>query len=185
MSQKVEEFKIKVAQFLTKGTNDPKYQDKKPVPMRIMFGYVTQESKNGVYVNLRGKAEPSSCCFKCGRELTHPVSLLFSIGPECGGHFHESPMPKTDLEAWYEAIKKRMPDITWSGWLPKAYVNMEATGEMIEPFLVEGANEPQPQLAQPTAPVFQPTIQRIPIKFDTPITVDQNLVETLVSELGF
>lgn len=163
------EMMVKVRQFLTK--SNPSYPDRKPVPMRVMFGYVKQESARGVYVVLRGKATPTSYCFVCGRELTHPVSLKYGIGPECGGHFHQSPMPKADLDAWYESLKAIMPSIIWEGWLPKSAIEIEATGEMIEAFGLVVAPVVEPKVYATEAPIIE-------------VVVDAALVDALAKELS-
>lgn len=168
--EKVTEYKVTVRQFLTKPSNNPRFQDKKPVPLRTMFGYIHQETQNQVYMKLRGKAEPSSYCYVCGRELTHPVSLLYGIGPECGEHWHETSMPKADVDAWYESLREKMRDVTWEGWLPRGYIEYHATGEEIEPFLnTEEVIKP----LKPLKPKGQPVSK-----------VNQELVESLAAELG-
>ncbi|MNW28227.1 hypothetical protein D3C74_50480 [compost metagenome] len=159
----VDEYKVTVSQFLTRPSVDPKYADKEPVPFRIMFGYVVEETQNGIYLKLEGKAAPSDICFVCGRTLKHPVSLLYGIGPDCGKHMHNSPMPKNEIEAWFEELKTKMKNTTWEGWLPKAYVKLEPTGKKVTP-----------SKTNPTKQV----VSKPPI-------VDQNLVKELVLELGF
>lgn len=175
---KVTEYEVKVRQFLTKPSTDSRYKDKKPVPMRIMYGYITQETANGVYMVLRGKAKPASICCHCGRTLTHPVSLLYGIGPECGGHYHDSPMPKEALDAWFESIKAKMADIVWEGWLPKFHIEMEATGEEIEPFGEETKKEEKPEEKPEAKPVTEVKKEAKPEP-----KIDKELVESLVEEL--
>jgi hypothetical protein len=180
----VAEMRVTVRQFLTKPSTDPRYKDKQPVPFRVMFGYITQETKSSVFVHLRAKPEPSSHCLRCGREITNPTSLLYGFGIECITKvpFATPLVDPNKLDEYMKDLQSKMADIVWEGWLPKAYIDIIATGEMIDPF---GAPTTviQPQSSQPVAPV-QPTIQRTPIKDETPV-VDQHLVSALIAELGF
>lgn len=127
----VRELKVTVRQFLTK--SNPNYPSRKPVPMRTMFGYSTKETEKGIYMVLRGKPEPSTTCLHCNRKLTHPVSLLYGIGPHCGEHFHISPYEtEEELNQNIEELKKTLADITWEGWLPKNHIEWEETDEFVE-----------------------------------------------------
>jgi hypothetical protein len=108
--------KIKVRQWLTKTENNP-------LPMRVMEGEVKRETAKAILVKLNGFLAPSSVCNHCGRTLTHPVSLLYGIGPVCGGHFHINPLSsEEELKASYEDMKRKMENVTWEGWLPKSSV---------------------------------------------------------------
>jgi predicted nucleic acid-binding Zn-ribbon protein len=167
---KVKEYKVKVRQFLTRSKDNP-------VPMRIMFGWIEKETQKGVYVHLQGKAEPSDVCMKCGKVLTHPVSLLYGVGPECGGHYHNSPMPKDALEAWFEEIKKNMNDVTWEGWLPRFHIEMEETGKEIE---AEEPKTDEPKAEEKKAD--EPKVEE-PKKPVVEAPVDEKLVDELLAEL--
>jgi hypothetical protein len=132
---KVKELRVTVRQFLTKPSENPKFADRKPVPMRTMFGYVIEERGNSVKVALMGKPEPSSVCLHCGRTLNHPVSVLYGIGPICGQHFHINPFDtEEELKAQMEELKEKLAAVTWEGWLPRGHIEMEETGNEIEPF---------------------------------------------------
>lgn len=168
--KRVKEFKISVRQFLTKPSTNPQYRDKAPVPMRVMFGYITQETPNGVYVKMKGKPQPAGVCFHCGRQLTHPVSLLVGIGPECGKHYHESPMPKEMLDKWYQELKQNMHNVTWEGWLPRAHIAIEETGVFLD---IEEEKKAEPVIVS----------ERKAIKAPEPV-VDQKLVDELYAELS-
>lgn len=119
------EYTIKVRQYMTKHSTPDfdfmeKWNDNKPMPMRIMTGRVLEETKGMYKMELYAKPQPMSICMKCGRSLTHPVSLLYGIGPECGGHFHISPYStKAELDANYEELKKKMGAVKWTGWVIK------------------------------------------------------------------
>jgi hypothetical protein len=90
------------------------------VPLRIMFGTKLKESEKMYYMKLYAKPSPSTICFACGKTLTHPVSLLYGVGPECGRHNH-IPWFETEeeVQANFERLKQLMGDITWEGWIPK------------------------------------------------------------------
>jgi hypothetical protein len=111
--------KIEVRQFLTKSESNP-------VPCRKMeVREVVRESAKAIFVKLQGYLEPSSTCLHCGRSLTHPVSLLYGIGPVCGGHFHINPCAsEEELERRYEEMKRQMASVTWEGWLPKGHIRI-------------------------------------------------------------
>lgn len=90
-----------------------------PMPMRQMRGVVIAETKGMYYMMVRGYTAPVSTCLHCGRKLTHPVSLLFGIGPICGEHFHQRPAG-VDMEKFYQELQDALPQVTWSGWIPKS-----------------------------------------------------------------
>jgi len=54
-------------------------------------GAVLRKTPKAYYLygtgTLRTKA--MGICMKCGRELTHPVSIALGIGPVCGEHYHD------------------------------------------------------------------------------------------------
>jgi hypothetical protein len=144
-----------------------------------MFGYVTEETSSAVYVRLRAKPEPASCCLRCGREITNPTSLLYGFGIECITKvpFATPLVDPNKLDEYMKDLQSKMADILWEGWLPKNYIEMEATGDMIEPFLVSAPKADK-----------KPEIVRIPIKIEKtlpPVVVNQKLVNDLVAELGF
>ncbi|UXR28834.1 DUF6011 domain-containing protein [Bacillus paranthracis] len=124
--EKVKEYRITVRQFLTKSQSNP-------VPLRTMFGVIERESERAYYVKLQGKPEPASSCLHCGRQITNPVSLLYGIGPVCGGHFHMNPLKsEADLDAFVAELREKMSKVKFEGWLPKAHIEVEETGDYIE-----------------------------------------------------
>lgn len=117
------EKQIKVKQWITR-------VDANPVPCREMVGLVERETAKAVLVSLHGFLAPSDTCLHCGRELTHPVSLLYGIGPVCGKHFHVNPLSSAaELERSYDEMKQKMAAVTWKGWLPKSAI------EFIKPYI--------------------------------------------------
>lgn len=125
-------YRVKVRQYMTKPpTQDfdfhTKWNGGREMPMRIMVGKVVGETPGMYKMDLFAKPMPSSICMVCGKTLTHPVSLIYGIGPECGRHFHMNPFDtEEELEASFEQLKQRMADIEWCGWIPKkAFEEME------------------------------------------------------------
>jgi hypothetical protein len=117
-----EKVQVKVRQWLTR-------TDSNPLPCREMAGIVERETAKAILLNLHGFLAPTSSCIRCGRTLTHPVSLLYGIGPECGSHFHINPLASVgELEAVYEQMKRNMEAVTWKGWIPKSSI------EYIKPY---------------------------------------------------
>jgi len=73
------------------------------------------ETEKAYKVDGRAIATPTSICRHCGRDLTHPVSVLYGIGPECGKHYH-IPQEEKDIEK----IRDMITSITYQGWIPKS-----------------------------------------------------------------
>jgi len=96
---------------------------KKNGVLNEMAGVVTRETAKAIYFEGEGLATPTTRCRACGRALTHPVSVLYGIGPECGGHWHIAPQGVDAVEE----IRKRIQAIRYAGWLPKRFV--EVRGE--------------------------------------------------------
>lgn len=115
-STKDKEYLIKVRQWLTR-------KDTNPIPMRTMKAVVLMETNRAMQVRLSGHLTPSSNCNHCGRTLTHPVSLLYGLGPVCGGHFHINPVgSEEELQRRYDEMQKKMEKVVWEGWIPKSQV---------------------------------------------------------------
>lgn len=79
---------------------------------------VTGETAKAIKVDARAIATPTSTCRHCGRDLTHPVSVLYGIGPECGKHYH-IPQEEQDVER----IRELITSIEYHGWIPKSAIN--------------------------------------------------------------
>ena len=127
------EYRIKVRQYMTKNSSPAfdfmkKWNDDVPMPMRVMVGTILKETKGMYRMRLYCKPEPTDSCMVCGRALTHPVSVLYGIGPECGGHYHISPYETEEqLAQEMENLKEKLSNITWEGWIVKsACESMEA-----------------------------------------------------------
>lgn len=126
-------YRITVRAYMTKKSTPEfdlmkKINNDIPMPFRTMFGTILEESKGMYKMSLHAKPEPCSVCMVCGRTLTHPVSLLYGIGPECGGHFHINPFnSEEELKASYDALRESLANVTWEGWVVK-----KAITEMVE-----------------------------------------------------
>lgn len=121
-------YKITVKKYMTEpATPNFDFQDKwnngKPMPLCIMQGEVIKETKGMYYMNLQGKAEPTSKCLVCGRVLLNPVSKLYGIGPECS-----EKVGLIRIESEEEAkeklkhIMEQIDDISWTGWVIKSAI---------------------------------------------------------------
>lgn len=121
-------YKITVKKYMTEpATANFDFQDKwnngKPMPLCIMQGEVIKETRGMYYMNLRGKAEPTSKCLVCGKTLTNPISKLYGIGPECS-----EKVGLIRIESEEEAkeklkhIMEQIDDISWTGWVIRSSI---------------------------------------------------------------
>jgi hypothetical protein len=90
---------------------------------KFLQGDILQETAKGVYFKGHCSVRASSFCLRCGRELTHPVSLVIGYGPECCEKLH-IPWVVDDPEA-IEKVKKQLVEKTWEGWLPKSKISIQ------------------------------------------------------------
>lgn len=123
-------WRITVRQYMTrKGDKDFRFHEERnngiPMPMRTMVGEILDETRGLVKMRLRGAimSKPMSSCMVCGRTITHPVSLLYGIGPECGKHYHINPFStEEELRAYYDSLKRKVEEVTWEGWIIKSAI---------------------------------------------------------------
>ena len=116
------EYRITVKAYMTRTATPEfdfmaKWNNNEPMPLRTMTGTIEKETKGMVYMKLHGQAEPVIRCMRCGRTLTHPISQHYGIGPEC--------MSKLGLVCDItdvETIKKKLVDVTWTGWVIKSAI---------------------------------------------------------------
>lgn len=125
-------YKITVRAYMTKKSTPEfdlmkKINNDVPMPFRTMFGTILEETKGMYKMKLHARPFPTSECMHCGKTLTHPVSLLYGIGPICGKHAHINPFDtEEELNANYEALRKALAEVTWEGWVvKKAITHME------------------------------------------------------------
>ena len=119
---------IKVRQYMTKpATPDFNFQstwnNDIPMPFRIMQGRVLKETRGMLMMECYAVPLKTDICMRCGRPLTHPVSRLYGIGPECGGHAHINPFDTEDeLYEALDSVKNKLAEIKWRGWIIKSAI---------------------------------------------------------------
>ena len=121
-------YKITVKKYMTEpATSNFDFQDKwnngKPMPLCIMQGEVIKETRGMYYMNLQGKAEPTSKCLVCGKILTNPISKLYGIGSECSDKIGLCRVDSEEEanEKWNELVRQ-LGIIKWSGWVIKSAI---------------------------------------------------------------
>lgn len=119
---------IKVRQYMTLAPSDnwgfhDKWNSGNPMPFRIMQGRVLKETRGIVYMDCIAVPLKIDVCMRCGRKLTHPVSRLYGIGPECGGHAHINPFnTEEELLSALDKVTEQLAKITWRGWIIKSAI---------------------------------------------------------------
>ena len=123
------EYIIKVKRWMTQETTDDSFDFMRhwnkniPMPLRVMRGRVLSETRGMLYMELKADVMETDYCMKCGRPLSHPVSRLYGLGPECGGHYHINPFDtEEELQAALDDVRKKLNNITWTGWIAKSGV---------------------------------------------------------------
>lgn len=117
-------YEITVKQYMTrKSTLDfdfmYRFNADNPMPLRTMTGEVLKETKGMVYMKLKGKAQKTVTCMRCGRELTNPVSKLYGIGPEC---LHKIPVLFNSDMFDVDSINEKIQDVEWEGWVIRSAI---------------------------------------------------------------
>lgn len=115
-------YKIMVKPYMTRHASPDfdfmeKWNNDKPMPLRIMEGTIEKETRGMVYMHLKGLAIPTINCLCCGKELTHPVSRYYGIGPVC--------LSKIGIAADIddvENIKEQLVNVEWKGWVIKSAI---------------------------------------------------------------
>ena len=124
------QYKITVKSYMTKKATPSfdfmkKWNDDKPMPLRVMVGEKVKETRGMVYMILHGDIteERTLTCMKCGKPITNPVSQFFGMGPECGNHGYTNPFKTDDmLREAVEIYRKQLNHITWEGWIVKSAI---------------------------------------------------------------
>jgi SNF2 family DNA or RNA helicase len=83
-----------------------------------------KETPKAAYLYGAGTLETQKmgmCCV-CGRTLTHPVSVLLGIGPECGQHWHDWDRVGGYTEENLEKLKGLIKEISIDSWVPKGCI---------------------------------------------------------------
>lgn len=127
--RKGHEYIVRVKSWMTKPTVDDSFDFMRhwnnniPMPLRVMRGRVLSDTRGMVYMELKAQPMQTDRCMKCGKTLTHPVSRLYGLGPECGGHYHINPFEtEEELNAALEEVHRRLNNVTWTGWIAKSGV---------------------------------------------------------------
>lgn len=119
---------IKVRQYMTKKSSpdfdfQAKWNSDVPMPFRIMQGRVLKETRGMLYVECHAVPLKTDVCMRCGRPLSHPVSRLYGVGPECGGHAHINPFEtEEELYAALDSVKNQLAQVKWRGWIIKSAI---------------------------------------------------------------
>ena len=119
---------IKVRQYMTKPASEDfdfqaKWNNNVPMPFRVMQGRVLKETRGMLYMDCHAVPLKTDVCMRCGRPLSHPVSRLYGVGPECGGHAHINPFEtEEELYAALDSVKQKLSSIKWRGWIIKSAV---------------------------------------------------------------
>lgn len=117
------EYVVRVHEWMTKEGMDfnKSWNNGRAMPFRVMSGKVMKETRGMVYMTLKARRLKTDYCMKCGRPLTHPVSRLYGLGPECGQHFHINPFnTEEELRSAVGELDRKLSEITWSGWIAKS-----------------------------------------------------------------
>ena len=125
---KTGEVRITVKKYMTEKASPSfdfmkSWNNDTPMPLVTMQGTIEKETRGMYYMNLHGHAHATTHCMVCGRTLTHPVSLLYGIGPECGKHCYINPFDsKEELMEHIEEVRNKLVNIKWSGWVIKSAI---------------------------------------------------------------
>ena len=117
---------IKVRQYMTKPASpdfdfQAKWNSNVPMPFRVMQGRVLKETRGMLYMDCHAVPMKTNVCMRCGKPLSHPVSMLYGVGPECGGHAHINPFEtEEELYAALDTVKQKLSEIKWRGWIIKS-----------------------------------------------------------------
>lgn len=123
------EYIVRVKRWMTQKTTDDSFDFMRhwnsniPMPFRVMRGRVLSETRGMLYMELKACALKTDYCMKCGKPLSHPVSKLYGLGPECGSHYHINPFEtEEELQNAIQEVREKLNNITWTGWVAKSGV---------------------------------------------------------------
>lgn len=119
---------FKVRQYMTKPSTEDfdfhlRWNNNTPMPFRVMKGRVLKETRGMLMMDCCVVPLKTDVCMRCGRPLSHPVSRLYGIGPECGGHAHINPF-ETEQELYdaIDEVNNKLNAIKWRGWVIKSAI---------------------------------------------------------------
>lgn len=103
------------------------FAQRKKIP-NIFVGVVPTKTDKAVYVYGHGSMitrKTGRCCV-CGRTLTHPVSVVLGIGPQCGGHWWDwkaiGGYTEENIERLKNEMKTLMKNMLVDSWMPRSVI---------------------------------------------------------------
>ena len=123
-------YRITVKRYMTKPASPEfdfmeKWNNNNPMPLVTMVGEKLKETKGMVYMQLHGDITEkiTQTCMCCGKPITNNVSKYFGMGPVCGGHNYTNPFDtEEELKDAVKEYRKRLQNITWTGWIIKSAI---------------------------------------------------------------
>lgn len=135
-------FRFEVKQYMTKKASPgfdfmKKWNNDIPMPMRVMYGEIIEETKGMIKVKAHARAErDASQCSHCLRPLTNEISKIYGIGPICGGHgYFATDFTKQQIADKDELFRKadaELRKVTWEGWIIKSAIQSSSVVETIK-----------------------------------------------------
>lgn len=104
--------------------NIPRWLAKSEGLPQVLEGEVKAETTRGILFEGTALVAPTSTCYRCGKTLTHPVSLLVGYGPECCGLLG---IERPNLNDAVELTQQIRTATVVSRWFPKSQI--EIVGE--------------------------------------------------------
>jgi hypothetical protein len=97
-------------------------------------GYIEKETAKGIYFHGHASVKATICCSRCGKDLDNKISRVLGIGPICCEHLGIPRPSEKDLEndEYVKSVTEKVESYIWSGWLPKAYVQVMALDEALK-----------------------------------------------------
>lgn len=101
---------------------------------RTFVASVLIETERALYLYGHGTTDPRGRCLKCGRELTHPGSILLGIGPECLKNWSAREIAMDNITAEdQEYLQSIVRNIVVDNWFPKSCIlHQDATDQTID-----------------------------------------------------
>lgn len=121
-------YEITVKAYVTKADTEKfqfhkKFNHGNPMPFRTMRGNVINRTEKMYKVDLYAYPTTIEQCLRCGKRITHPISKLYGIGPDCAEYLniprYES---RDDLDDNMKSLQKEMKKIVWVGYVPMSAI---------------------------------------------------------------
>lgn len=139
----------------------------KGIPRCFVAVQLLETARGAVYLYGHGASDPTGRCCQCGRTLTHPVSILVGIGPECGGHWWDESVlgPYGMTEAHIDRLRTMVTDRLVDTWIPKAAIkSCDPVDEAIAVPADHKMLQPKGEAPRPENGASTPTSQPTPTK---------------------